>query len=88
MSNYVLDIPVIPDLDEVQEEDLTMQVAAPPRYTAPLNKNALSPVKKKELCCYADCDFPHTADFYAGFELHNNCWPAVSFNHLVVIIYV
>ncbi|KAF7704614.1 intraflagellar transport protein 43 homolog isoform X2 [Silurus meridionalis] len=24
------DIPVIPDLDEVQEEDLTMQVAAPP----------------------------------------------------------
>ncbi|CAL8290983.1 unnamed protein product [Gadus morhua 'NCC'] len=25
------DIPVIPDLDEVQEEDLTMQVAAPPR---------------------------------------------------------
>jgi hypothetical protein len=28
----VLDIPVIPDLDEVQEEDLTMQVAAPPRY--------------------------------------------------------
>ena len=26
-----VDIPVIPDLDEVQEEDLTMQVAAPPR---------------------------------------------------------
>uniref|UniRef100_A0A3Q2ZXS0 Intraflagellar transport 43 n=1 Tax=Kryptolebias marmoratus TaxID=37003 RepID=A0A3Q2ZXS0_KRYMA len=25
-----VDIPVIPDLDEVQEEDLTMQVAAPP----------------------------------------------------------
>ncbi|KAJ0009024.1 hypothetical protein NQD34_016439 [Periophthalmus magnuspinnatus] len=25
------DIPVIPDLDEVQEEDLTMQIAAPPR---------------------------------------------------------
>ncbi|XP_015242318.1 PREDICTED: intraflagellar transport protein 43 homolog isoform X1 [Cyprinodon variegatus] len=25
------DIPVIPDLEEVQEEDLTMQVAAPPR---------------------------------------------------------
>ncbi|XP_035467234.1 intraflagellar transport protein 43 homolog isoform X2 [Scophthalmus maximus] len=25
-----LDIPVIPDLDEVQEEDLTMQIAAPP----------------------------------------------------------
>ncbi|CAL9686589.1 unnamed protein product [Knipowitschia caucasica] len=24
------DIPVIPDLDEVQEEDLTMQIAAPP----------------------------------------------------------
>lgn len=27
----VSDIPVIPDLDEVQEEDLSMQVAAPPR---------------------------------------------------------
>uniref|UniRef100_A0A3B4B1M8 Uncharacterized protein n=1 Tax=Periophthalmus magnuspinnatus TaxID=409849 RepID=A0A3B4B1M8_9GOBI len=26
----LLDIPVIPDLDEVQEEDLTMQIAAPP----------------------------------------------------------
>lgn len=25
------DMPVIPDLEEVQEEDLTMQVAAPPR---------------------------------------------------------
>ncbi|XP_029453295.1 intraflagellar transport protein 43 homolog [Rhinatrema bivittatum] len=25
------DIPVIPDLEEVQEEDLAMQVAAPPR---------------------------------------------------------
>ncbi|PWA16332.1 hypothetical protein CCH79_00004531 [Gambusia affinis] len=25
------DIPVIPDLEEVQEEDLTMQVASPPR---------------------------------------------------------
>lgn len=25
-----LDIPTIPDLDEVQEEDLTMQIAAPP----------------------------------------------------------
>lgn len=29
---FLIDIPVIPDLDEVQEEDLTMQVAAPPRY--------------------------------------------------------
>lgn len=28
----VTDIPVIPELDEVQEEDLTKQVAAPPRY--------------------------------------------------------
>jgi len=28
----VLDIPVIPDLEEVQDEDLTMQIAAPPRY--------------------------------------------------------
>lgn len=28
---WLEDIPVIPDLDEVQEEDLTMQVAAPPR---------------------------------------------------------
>lgn len=28
------DIPVIPDLEEVQEEDLTMQVAAPPRYSS------------------------------------------------------
>lgn len=30
------DIPVIPDLDEVQEEDLTMQIAAPPRYSSEL----------------------------------------------------
>ncbi len=29
---HFLDIPVIPDLEEVQEEDLTMQIAAPPRY--------------------------------------------------------
>jgi len=28
---FFLDIPVIPDLEEVQEEDLTMQVAAPPK---------------------------------------------------------
>jgi len=27
----IADIPVIPDLEEVQEEDLAMQVAAPPR---------------------------------------------------------
>ncbi|KAI3367771.1 hypothetical protein L3Q82_026617 [Scortum barcoo] len=27
------DIPVIPDLEEVQEEDLTMQIAAPPMYS-------------------------------------------------------
>lgn len=27
-----IDIPVIPYLEEVQEEDLMMQVAAPPRY--------------------------------------------------------
>lgn len=26
------DIPVIPDLEEVQEEDFVLQVAAPPRY--------------------------------------------------------
>lgn len=32
--SLVSDIPVIPDLEEVQEEDLTMQVAAPPRYFA------------------------------------------------------
>lgn len=29
--SLVADIPVIPDLEEVQEEDLAMQVAAPPR---------------------------------------------------------
>lgn len=28
----VADIPVIPDLEEVQEEDFVLQVAAPPRY--------------------------------------------------------
>lgn len=28
----VADIPVIPDLEEVQEEDFALQVAAPPRY--------------------------------------------------------
>lgn len=27
-----IDIPVIPYLEEVQEEDLMMQVASPPRY--------------------------------------------------------
>ncbi|XP_073722139.1 intraflagellar transport protein 43 homolog A-like [Misgurnus anguillicaudatus] len=27
---FCSDIPVIPDLEEVQEEDLTMQIAAPP----------------------------------------------------------
>lgn len=28
----IADIPVIPDLEEVQEEDFVLQVAAPPRY--------------------------------------------------------
>ncbi len=28
----IADIPVIADLDEVQEEDFVLQVAAPPRY--------------------------------------------------------
>lgn len=28
----VADIPVIPDLEEVQEEDFVLQMAAPPRY--------------------------------------------------------
>lgn len=41
-----LDIPVIPDLDEVQEEDLTMQVAAPPRYTAPSNPSNFNRSRK------------------------------------------
>lgn len=31
LLSLVADIPVIPDLEEVQEEDLAMQVAAPPR---------------------------------------------------------
>ncbi|KFQ52080.1 Intraflagellar transport protein 43, partial [Nestor notabilis] len=30
LLSLVADIPVIPDLEEVQEEDLAMQVAAPP----------------------------------------------------------
>ena len=29
---FIADIPVIPDLEEVQEEDFVLQVAAPPRY--------------------------------------------------------
>lgn len=37
----VLDIPVIPDLDEVQEEDLNMQVAAPPRYCKNISRSTL-----------------------------------------------
>lgn len=31
LFSFIADIPVIPDLEEVQEEDLAMQVAAPPR---------------------------------------------------------
>lgn len=31
-SPLIADIPVIPDLEEVQEEDFVLQVAAPPRY--------------------------------------------------------
>lgn len=31
LLSLVADIPVIPDLEDVQEEDLAMQVAAPPR---------------------------------------------------------
>ncbi|OXB73037.1 UNVERIFIED_CONTAM: hypothetical protein H355_016466 [Colinus virginianus] len=30
LLSLIVDIPVIPDLEEVQEEDLAMQVAAPP----------------------------------------------------------
>lgn len=29
------DIPIIPELDDVTEDDLATQVAAPPRYTIP-----------------------------------------------------
>lgn len=31
LDNDIDDIPVIPDLDEFQEDDLQQQVAAPPR---------------------------------------------------------
>lgn len=31
LLSLVADIPVIPDLEDVQDEDLAMQVAAPPR---------------------------------------------------------
>lgn len=29
---FFLEIPVIPDLDDFQEEDLTNKIAAPPRF--------------------------------------------------------
>ena len=31
MHSSIADIPVIPDLEEVQEEDMATQIAAPPR---------------------------------------------------------
>ncbi|KAM9841962.1 intraflagellar transport protein 43 homolog [Aulostomus maculatus] len=48
------DIPVIPDLDEVQEEDLTMQVAAPPS------------VQVNRVMTYRDLD--NDLKYYSAFQ--------------------
>ncbi|KAM4624972.1 intraflagellar transport protein 43 homolog [Polymixia lowei] len=48
------DIPVIPDLDEVQEEDLTMQVAAPPS------------IQVNRVMTYRDLD--NDLKYYAAFQ--------------------
>ncbi|XP_028993851.1 intraflagellar transport protein 43 homolog [Betta splendens] len=48
------DIPVIPDLEEVQEEDLTMQVAAPPS------------VKVNRVMTYRDLD--NDLKYYSAFQ--------------------
>ncbi|KAM7402944.1 hypothetical protein PAMA_003730 [Pampus argenteus] len=48
------DIPVIPDLDEVQEEDLTMQIAAPP--SVPVNR----------VMTYRDLD--NDLKYYSAFQ--------------------
>ncbi|XP_029982972.1 intraflagellar transport protein 43 homolog isoform X2 [Sphaeramia orbicularis] len=48
------DIPVIPDLDEVQEEDLTMQIAAPPS------------VQVNRVMTYRDLD--NDLKYYSAFQ--------------------